>query len=306
MTKNTNILDSGRARGRPRWAISSPMGRILGGLTRFGRRKPLGAIGLFTIITLVVAACFPRLIAPHAYDEIDILNRFQGPSMNHFFGTDNQGRDVFSRIVFGARTSVIIGFGVVLVAAVLSASIGTISGFYGGVVDIVIQRLIDIWQAFPGIVFVIFLLSIFETGTWTLIIALGLIFTAGSSRVIRSSVLQNKQSLYVDAARALGAPDYRIMLRHILPNTFPIIIINASVQVGAVILIESSLSFLGFGVPPPFPSWGGMLQAAQADMQQHPYLAVFPGLAIALTVYSFNMLGDALRDVLDPRMRGSK
>ena len=284
----------------------SPRLRALHGLVGFARRKPLGAIGLFTMIVLVMAACIPGVIAPQAYDEIDILNRFQNPSSSHLFGTDNQGRDVFSRIVFGARTSVVIGFGVVLVAALLSASIGTVSGFYGGVVDIVIQRLIDIWQAFPGIVFVIFLLSIFETSTWTLIMSLGLIFTAGSSRVIRSSVLQNKQSLYVDAARALGAPDLRIMLWHILPNTFPIIIINASVQVGAVILIESSLSFLGFGVPPPFPSWGGMLQAAQADMQQHPYLAVFPGLAIALTVYSLNMLGDALRDVLDPRMRGSK
>jgi peptide/nickel transport system permease protein len=299
-TRDSTALDL----THPREQSSS--GRWMRAFLRFIRHKPLGAFGLAMMLLLLGAAAIPDVIAPSRYDDIDILNRFQGPSFGHIFGTDNQGRDVFSRVVYGARTSVTIGLGVVLVAAVLSTAIGLISGYYGGLLDLAFQRIIDIWQALPGLIFIIFLLSIFTVSQATLIVALGLIFTAGSSRVIRSAVLQVKQSLFVEAARTMGAPDLRIMLRHILPNIFPIIIINTSVQIGAVILIESSLSFLGFGIPPPFPSWGGMLQSAQADMQQHPYLALFPGLAIALTVYSFNMLGDALRDVLDPRMRGTR
>ncbi|NJD66647.1 MAG: ABC transporter permease [Chloroflexi bacterium] len=280
--------------------------RWMRALRDFIRYKPVGAFGLAVILALLVTAAIPGVIAPSHYSDFDLLNRFQDPSSSHIFGTDNQGRDVFSRVVYGARTSVTIGLGVVLLAAVFSTTIGLVSGYYGKLPDLIIQRLIDIWQAFPGLIFIIFLLSIFSPSQLTLIVALGVLFTAGSSRVIRSSVLQVKQGLFVEAARSTGASDTRILLRHILPNIAPILIINASVQIGAVILVETSLSFLGFGIPPPFPSWGGMLQAAQPDMQQHPYLALFPGLAIVLTVYSFNMLGDALRDVLDPRMRGMR
>lgn len=280
--------------------------RMLRNLGRFMRHKPLGAFGLIVITLLVLTALLPSVIAPYRYDDIDILNRFQGPSWDHLFGTDSQGRDVFSRVIYGARTSVTIGLGVVLLAAFMATIIGLLSGYYGGLVDLIAQRVIDIWQAFPGMIFIIFLLSIFSISQTVLIVALAIVFTAGSSRVIRSSVLQVKQHLFVEAARSMGASHTRIIFRHILPNILSIVIITSSVQIGAVILIESSLSFLGFGVPPPYPSWGGMLQTAQADMQQHPYLALFPGLAIAITVYSFNMLGDALRDVLDPRMRGSR
>ncbi len=279
-----------------------PVRVILG----FCRRKPLGAVGALIILLLLVVAAFPDLFAPYAYDKINILGRLQDPSGSHLFGTDNQGRDVFSRTIYGARTSVTIGFGVVAVAAVLSTLIGLTSGYYGGLFDLFFQRIMDIWQACPGLIFIIFLLSIFTASEATLITALGITFSAGSSRIIRGSVLQVKENMYIEAAHAIGVSDFGILTRHILPNIFPIILINASVQIGAVILIEASLSFLGFGVPPPFPSWGGMLQAAQADMRRHPNLALYPGLAIAATVYSFNMLGDALRDVLDPRLRGSR
>jgi peptide/nickel transport system permease protein len=279
--------------------------RLLRNTVRFCRQKPLGAFGAFVLIVLLVTAIIPQVIAPRAYDAIDIPASLQGPSAHHIFGTDNQGRDVFSRVVYGARTSVIISFGVVAISSIVTTVLGLISGYYGGKIDIVLQRFIDIWQAFPSLIFLIFLVSIFSPGIPTLIVALGIVFSASGTRVIRSAVIDVRDRTYIEAARSTGASDLRIMFTHILPNIVPIILISASVSIGFVILAESSLSFLGLGVPPPHPSWGRMLQDAQQDMQQHPYLALFPGGAIALTVYAFNMLGDALRDVLDPRMRGS-
>lgn len=273
---------------------------------RFCRTKPLGAFGLLIIIALLIVAAFPGVFAKTSYDEIDILGRLKGPSADNFFGSDNQGRDVYSRIVYGARTSVFIGFGAVALSTVFSTLIGLVTGYFGGLVDLVSQRIVEIMMAFPGIIFIIFLVSIFGPGIRTVIITLGVLFTAGSSRVIRSTVISVKANQFVEAAKSTGASDTRLMFRHILPNIVPIILINISIQIGAVILIESSLSFLGYGVPPPYPSWGRMLQDGQIDMAQHPYLAFFPGAAIALTIYSFNMLGDALRDVLDPRLRGSR
>ena len=300
-----------------RGAIASEIGRIsssdrgvlarLGtGVLRFVRRQPLGAFAGFVVFILIFAAIFNDLVAPYRYDEINVFNRLQGPSSSHFFGTDNQGRDIFSRILYGAQTSVIIGFGAVTVSMLVSSTIGVVSGYYGGLFDLIFQRLVDTWQAFPGLIFLIFVVSIFGSDRYTLILALGLLFSAGSSRVIRSAAITIKQNPYVEAARVLGATDRRIMMFHILPNVIPIILISISVQIGFVILIESTLSFLGFGIPPPFPSWGAMLQDARPFMEQHPYLAIFPGAAIALTVYSLNMFGDAVRDAIDPRLRGSR
>lgn len=274
-------------------------------------RKPLGAFAALILIGLIVVAIVPQAFAPASFDEIDLLNRLKGPTSDHIFGSDKQGRDVFSRVLFGARTSVSIGFAAVVIAAIFSSLIGISSGYYGGWVDLTFQRAVDIVQAFPGLIFIIFLFSIFSamaTGSFAsqVVLAgtLGFLFTAGSSRVVRSQTISTVQNTYVEAARVVGATDGRIMLRHVFPNVFTVIIINISVQLGAVILIESALSFLGFGVQPPFPSWGRMLQEAQEDMLLHPYLAFFPGVAIALSVYALNMFGDALRDVLDPRLRG--
>ena len=280
------------------------------GLFTFVRRKPLGAFAAAVLIVLFLVAITPSTFATAAFDDIDLLNRLQGPSADHFFGSDKQGRDVFSRVLFGARTSVTIGFAAVSLAGLLSSLIGISSGYYGGKVDLIFQRFVDIVQAFPGLIFIIFLFSIFAASAGSLAsqvvlaLTLGFLFSAGSSRVVRSQTISTVQNTYVEAARVVGASDRRIMARHVLPNVFTVIIINMSVQLGAVILIESALSFLGFGVQPPYPSWGRMLQEAQLDMLLHPYLAFFPGFAIAISVYALNMFGDALRDVLDPRLRG--
>lgn len=275
-------------------------------IRRFVRNKPLGAAGGAIVILLIVIGVFADWIAPASYDDFNVRDRLLSPSLDHPFGTDEQGRDVFSRVIYGARTSVLIGFGAVAVGLIVATVIGVISGFYGGIFDMLIQRIVDIWLSFPNLIFIIFVVAIFGRSTLTLIVTLGLLISAGSSRIIRSVAIGVSQMQYVEAARAGGANDFRIMLRHILPNVVPIIIISASVQIGAVILTESSLSFLGFGPPPPFPSWGRMLQEAQTTMTSHPNLAVFPGIAITLVVYSFNMFGDALRDVLDPRLRGNR
>ena len=248
-------------------------------------------------------AIFASAIAPYAYDEPHVILRFKDPSSAHWFGTDAQGRDVFSRVVYGSQITVILAFGAVALSTVIATVIGIVSGYFAGAVDTVIQRLVEVWQAFPGLIFIIFVVSIFGSSRFGLIVVLGLLFGVGSSRVVRSSTLAIRQLTYVEAASATGASDLRILLRHILPNVLPVVIVTASVQIGSVILAESSLSFLGFGVPPPFPSWGKMLQESQQHMQRAPHLAIFPGAAIALVVYSVNMLGDGIRDVLDPRLR---
>jgi peptide/nickel transport system permease protein len=298
--ERTHFPEIGRVYGE---AGASLPGRVLRGLDHL-RRKPLGAFGAVVIAVLILVGITVDVVAPYRYDAIDIPSRLNAPSAVHFFGTDQQGRDIFSRVLFGTRSSVFTGFGAVIFAAILATTIGIVSGYYGGVLDLVFQRIIEIWQSFPGLIFVLFIVAIFRPSTLVLIVAVGLLFTAGTSRIVRGATLSVRQQTYIDAARALGVPDRRILLRHVLPNLLPVIIVSASVQVGAVILLESSLSFLGFGSPPPFPSWGRMLFDAQSEMQFNPYLAIFPGAAIAVTVYSFNMLGDALRDILDPRLRG--
>jgi peptide/nickel transport system permease protein len=252
------------------------------------------------MLTIAIA---PGLFANHSYEAFDVSSRLQGPSSEHLFGTDQLGRDVYSRIIYGSRTSVVIGFGAVLISAMIAVGLGVSSAYFGGWYDTVLQRFIDVWMAFPGLIFIIFVVTIFGNSKATIIATLGLLAGTGSSRVVRSAALTVRAMSYTEAARATGASDGRIILRHILPNVTPVVIINASVQVGAAILAESSLSFLGFGTSPPFPSWGRMLQESQKEMQQHPYLALFPGVAIALAVYGFNMLGDALRDTWDPRLR---
>ncbi len=293
-------------------------------LWRFCRSKPLGGFGLVVLVLMVVMAVTAPWIAPYGYEETDILNRLQGSSLTHPMGTDNLGRDIFSRIVYGARVSVLIGFGVVFVAGLLAGTVGIASGFYGGVLDLIVQRFVDILISFPALILLITFTALFpkpegamHLGPLTLdpsvqrglyiVIALGVLFSFGASRVVRGSVIGIKNNQYIEGARAIGATDSRILFRYILPNIFPTLLILSTVQLGAAILAESSLSFLGFGIPPPVPAWGGMLSGiARAHITREPLLSVWPGLAIALAVFGFNMLGDALRDVLDPRLRGSR
>ena len=281
----------------------SRMPRAIGVALRFCRRKPLGAIGAFIILILLVMAAFADRIAPYAYDQS--IARMKAPSAQFWMGTDNLGRDVWSRIVYGARVSVTVGFATVALANVLAVGIGVSSGYVGGTYDILVQRVVDAWISFPALVIILSLLAALGPGLLNLIVALSIIGAAGASRVIRGATLGIIQNPYVEAARAIGAGHVRILARYVLPNIMATIIILATIGLGTVILAESALSFLGFGVPPPYPSWGGMLSGSGRTFMYHaPWMALFPIAAISLAVFGFNMLGDALRDLLDPRLRG--
>ena len=304
---------------------SPPVGRKSTGFAavpyrtlKFIKRYPLGAVGAFFVILLIGAAAIPWAYTPlESQDPLNqsIVDRLQGPSMAHWFGTDELGRDLYSRIIYGARTSIVIGFGVVLIAKALAVTFGTVSGYYGGKFDSIFQRIIDIGIAIPGLVFIIVVVQALagrlpsvggiQPDILAIIISVAILTSTSSSRTIRGVALSLREEQYVEAARALGARDRRIMTRHIVPNLFSVVIVAASLQVGGAVLLESSLSFLGFGVQPPAPSWGRMLNDARSQLTKAPHLAIFPGLAVFVTVFSFNMLGDALRDKLDPRLRGS-
>ena len=294
-------------------AQRAPWVRALRALWWFARRKPLGALGGIFVVTLILVAISAQWLAPYWYDDQSWGEAMQGPSLRHLFGTDDLGRDMLSRVIYGARVSVVIGFSAVAISAVVATVVGTISGYYGGWFDSLFQRVVDVWMSFPALVLLITVVSAFSRSgspvhrVAAITIVIGVIMAAGSSRVVRSAATSVRNNQYVEAARCIGASDTRILVQHVLPNVFGVVIILATVQLGATILAESSISFLGWGVPPPFPSWGQMLSfKGILFMRTDPWLALWPGLAIALSVYSFNMLGDALRDVLDPRLRGSR
>jgi peptide/nickel transport system permease protein len=273
---------------------------------RFCRRKPLGAAGGLIVVGLVLLALFADRIAPYDFDETIAGARMRPPSARFWMGTDNLGRDVWTRVVFGARVSMTVGFGAVLLGTALATLIGVTSGYFAGGYDSVVQRVVDAWQAFPFLIIVLSLMAVLGPGRLNVILALGVAGAAGASRVIRSATVGVVGNAYVEGARALGCGHLRILARHVLPNVAAPIIILATIGLGSAILAESALSFLGFGVPPPYPSWGGMLSGSgRSYMYQAPWMALWPGAAISLAVYGFNMLGDALRDVLDPRLRGT-
>jgi len=281
----------------------------------FIRHKPLAAFGGFVVILLIVMAVAPWLFTTHDPDLNMLSQRKLGPSGANWFGTDQFGRDLYTRIVYGARTSVVIGFGVVFVSAAIATTLGVVSGYFGGVFDILVQRLVDIGISLPGLIFIILLVTSLQEVPglgwkipvlWRIILGLGFLVSLGSSRIIRGATISTRQNQYVEAARITGASDGRIIVRHLLPNVFPVIIISASIQIGGAILTEASLSFLGYGIQPPTASWGRMLNEAREELVKSPHLAIFPGLAIFFAVFSFNMFGDGLRDVLDPRLRGSR
>ena len=279
---------------------------MIAALGHFCREKPLGAFGGLIVLGMLVMAVGADWIAPYSYEMTVPGARMQPPSAKFWMGGDNIGRDIWSRIVFGARVSVTVGFGAVALATVLATLIGVSSGYAGGAYDIVVQRVVDAWQSFPFLVVVLSIMAVLGPGMINVIIALGVLGAAGASRVIRGAAISAAANPYVEAARALGAGHLRIMLRHVLPNVAGTIIVLATIGLGAAILAESALSFLGFGVPPPYPSWGAMLSgSALSFMYRAPWMAFWPGLAISLAVFGFNMLGDALRDVLDPRLRGA-
>lgn len=271
------------------------------------KRKPLGAVSLLFIILLTVVAIFRAQIATADPLSTAPIDRLQGPSADHLFGTDELGRDVFSRMVYGTRTALIAGLLATLAGVSAGSAIGLVSGYSGGWIDTGLQRFMDAVLAIPGLILLLALVSILRPSLFNIVWALAIFITPSTSRIVRGAVLSTKENLYIEAARTLGANHLRVMFRHILPNVMAPIIVIASVTVGNAILVEASLSFLGLGVPPPNPTWGSMLAVnGRRFIEQQPWLGVFPGLAIALTVLSANFFGDALRDVLDPRLRGSK
>ena len=276
-------------------------------LARLWRDKPLGTVGGIVLLLFVVVGVLAPWIAPYKFNEIAPLDRMQAPSWSHWFGTDNLGRDVLSRCIYGAQLSVIIGCSAAALATVISAVVGIVSGYFGGKVDMAVQRVVDAWMSFPDLIVLIVVVSVLGPGMPQIIGTLGLLLGIGGSRIVRSAVVSVREHMYVHAAQSIGAGTLRILWRHVLPNVLPPIIVLFTTRVGSVILAESGLSFLGLGVPPPAPTWGSMLSGSgRTYMFQGPWLALAPGLCLTAVVYATNVFGDALRDLLDPRMRGTR
>jgi peptide/nickel transport system permease protein len=256
------------------------------------------------LLVMIVAAIGAPWIATDDPAFQDATAVSKAPSLDHFFGTDNIGRDVFSRVAHGARVSLTVGVSAVALGILAATVIGLVSGYAGRWVDVAIQRVVDVMMAFPSLILILLVVAVFGASQRNVIFAIALFIIAAPSRVVRAEVLSIKGRQYVEAARAVGCSGLRIMFRHILPNVIHVIIIMVSINIGGVIILEASLSFLGLGVPPPAPSWGNMIAGPGTFyLRKAPWMVIAPGLALALTVYAFNMFGDALRDVLDPRLR---
>jgi len=274
---------------------------------RLVREKPLGTVCGIVILLLILVAIFADFLMPYPYAEIHLADRLQGPSAQYLLGTDQLGRDFLSRIIFGARISVLVGLAVTTLSVTLSTLIGGTSGFLGGKLDLGVQRFVDAWIAFPGLILLLTIMSIAGRGVPQIILVLGISGGIGGSRIVRGAVIAIKENVYFQAAEAIGCTKWRAFTRHVLPNIMPVIIIMFSMTIGGVILGLASLSFLGFGLPPAIPDWGGLLsREGRRYMEQVPWLALFPGLALTITVYCLNMFGDALRDLVDPRLRGGE
>jgi len=302
---------------------------------RFIRRKPLGAFGAFMLILMLLVAIFSPWLAKDGLREAHVGDQLTGPSAKYWLGTDSIGQDIYSRIIYGAQISALVGVGTVMLVGFLSISVGMTSGYFGGKTDFILQRFVDVWLSFPAIFLILTLVAVLQTagdfgfmglgrgpevgpqpadGPWfwntyprttIVIIVLGVVLAGGASRIVRSTTLGVVGIPYIEAAIVVGGSNTRVLFRHILPNIMPTVIVLATVQLGAAIIIEATLSFLGVGVT-NFPTWGQMLSGqTRTLMEQHMYLGLAPGIAIFLAVFGFNMLGDALRDVLDPRLRGA-
>ncbi len=278
--------------------------------TRFGellflaRRYPLGAVGAIIVIAFVFAAVFAELITVHDPLATDADMSLSAPGAHHWLGADNFGRDVYSRIVYGARISLAVGLGSTFLGCFLGVILGLVSGYMSGWVDLSVQRVIDIMQALPLLVLALVMAAALGPSLENTIIAIAIPIVPHVARVIRANTLALREQPFVEAARAVGMSDFRIAVRHVLPNTLAPLIVLGTAQLGSAILTEASLSFLGLGIPEPFPSWGRMLSESAAEyVRTAPWLVIFPGVAISLVVFGTNLMGDALRDLLDPRQR---
>jgi len=273
----------------------------------FMRHRPLSGAGGVIVLALFSIAMLAPVVAPHDPLRLFYQDLLQPPSADHPMGTDNLGRDIFSRAVYGARISLQVGVMAVVLGQGLGALLGLLSAYFGGKVDLVMQRLMDTLMAFPALILGLTIVAALGPSIYNIILAVGVVQTPRAARVIRSTVLSVKERMFVDAARAIGASNTRILLRHIAPQVLSPIIVITSIELPHAILIEASLSFLGVGIPEPNPSWGSMIAGAGRDyITRAPWITIFPGVAISLAVFGFNMLGDGLRDVLDPKLRGSE
>ena len=273
---------------------------------RLVKEKPLGTACGILILILIIVAIFADVLAPYPYWEVHPVDRLQGPSAQYLMGTDQLGRDFLSRIIYGARISLIVGLAATALNVVVAVLIGGTSGFIGGKLDLVMQRFVDAWIVFPGLLILLTIMSIVGQGIPQIIVVLGISGGIGGSRVIRSAVIGIKENAYFLAARAIGSRSTTTLIRHVLLNIMPVMIIIFSINIGGVILSIASLSFLGFGLPYTTPDWGGLLSRdGRQFMEMAPWLALWPGLCLTVTVYSLNMFGDAMRDLLDPRLRGA-
>ncbi len=287
-------------------AGAGPQGNTRRGWRRF-RRNRLGMVGLIVILLMAAIAIFAPWIAPYPEDAggaVHVTDALQAPSWSHLFGTDDLGADVFSRVVFGARYSLAVGLAVVGLAALIGVPLGAISGFFGGWVNHVIMRITDIFLTIPGIVLALAIGASLGAGLFNATIALAIVWWPGFCRLVQGQVLALKQQTFVEAARVVGTREGRIVFRHVLPNTMTPVLVKMSMDVGFAILSAAGLSFIGVGAQPPTPEWGAMVSLGRLYMPDWWWVATFPGLAIFLAVFAFNMLGDAMRDALDPRARG--
>ena len=272
---------------------------------RLWTEKPLGSACGIIVLLLILVAIFADVLAPYGYLEIHLVDRLQGASARYLLGTDQLGRDYMSRLIYGARLSMLVGLSATTLNVVVAVLIGGISGFLGGKLDLGVQRFVDAWMAFPALLLLLTIMSILGRGLPQLILVLGISGGIGGSRVVRSAVITVKENDYFQAAASIGSSKWRAFIRHVLPNIVAPLIIIFSINIGGAIMSEASLSFLGFGLPPETPSWGTLLSwEGRRYMEQAPWLALWPGLLLTLVVYSLNMFGDAMRDLLDPRLRG--
>lgn len=271
-------------------------------LRRFWKNK-LAVAGLFIIIFIMLVAIFAPVLAPYPMEEQHLKNPMEAPSSTFWFGTDQFGRDIFSRVIYGARTSLLVGFGATAMGAVFGTLIGAIAGYFGGFIDDLLMRIIDIILAIPAMLMAISISAMLGPGLFNAVVAISISSVGQFARITRASILQVREQEYIEAVRALGSNDLRIIAKHIFPNILAPLIVQISLRVASSILAGSSLSFIGLGVQPPIAEWGAMLSSGRSYIRFNWWLTTFPGLAIMLTVYGFNLIGDGLRDALDPRLK---